>query len=169
MTNVESTFELREENFAFAEQQIRKALPSFVAPFLFMLFDYIGIVLTEYMAFFLRDSLDFWNEVTYVYPKSYIFGWVPLLFLVFLGHSRSYRQMKPVVETMRDIFMSIFYGLIAAIATIYFSQLGQQTSRLFIILFAVLALFNVCIIRYAILKFLKVKNLLCEPVLIIGA
>ena len=169
MTNVESTFELREENFAFAEQQIKKALPSFAAPLLFMLFDYIGIVLTEYMAFFLRDSLDFWNEVTYVYPKSYIFGWVPLLFLVFLGHSRSYRQMKPVVETMRDIFMSIFYGLIAAIATIYFSQLGQQTSRLFIILFAFFALFNVCIIRYAILKFLKVKNLLCEPVLIIGA
>ncbi len=169
MTSVEETIDLKEVNFMIAEQKIKKALPSFSAPLLFMLFDYFGIVLTEYMAFFLRDALDFWNNVTYTYPPSYIFGWVPLLFIMFLGHSRSYRQMKPVVETMRDIFMSVFYGLIAAIATIYFSQLGHEASRLFIILFAVLALFNVCIIRYAVLKFLKTKNLLCEPILIIGA
>ena len=169
MTDVENAFDLKEENFALAEQKVKKTLPSFFAPLIFMLFDYFGIVLTEYAAFFLRDVSDFWNGVTYIYPAAYIFGWVPLLFLIFLGHSRSYRQMKPVVETMRDIFMSVFYGLIAAIATIYFSQIGQHTSRLFIILFAVLALFNVCIIRYAVLKFLKNKNLLSEPVLIIGA
>jgi len=169
LTSVENAFELKEENFALAEQKIKKALPSFSAPLLFMLFDYLGIVFTEYAAFFLRDNLDFWNQVTYTYPKAYIFGWVPLLFLIFLGHSRSYRQMKPVVETMRDIFMSVFYGLIAAITSIYFSQIGHETSRLFIILFAILTLFNVCVIRYAVLKFLKIKNLLGEPVLIIGA
>ncbi len=136
---------------------------------LFMFFDYIGIVLTEYIAFFLRDALDFWNKVTYSYSNDYIFGWVPLLFLIFLGHSRSYRQMKPVVDTMRDIFTSVFYGFIASIITIYFTQIGHQTSRLFIILFGLLVLCNVCIIRYTVLKFLKIKNLLSEPVLIIGA
>ena len=169
MTEVENTVEVKEVKFTLAEQKIKKAFPSFVAPLLFMLFDYFGIVFTEYAAFFLRDALDFWNQVSYVYPKSYIFGWVPLLFLFFLGHSRSYRQMKPVVDTMRDIFMSVFYGVIASITTIYFTQSGHQTSRLFMILFAILALFNVCVIRYAVLKFLKLKNLLSEPVLIIGA
>ena len=166
---VENEFELKDENFSMAEQKIKKAVPSFTAPLLFMLFDYFGIVLTEYMAFFLRDYLDFWNKVSYTYPEEYVFGWVPLLFIIFLGHSRSYRQMKPILETMRDIFMSVLYGIIASIITIYFMQAGQQTSRLFIILFGFLALFNVCIIRYAVLKFLKLKNLLSEPVLIIGA
>ena len=169
LTNVESDIELREEVFSSAERKIKKALPSYFAPLIFMLFDYVGIVATEYMAFFLRDYFDFWNQLNYSYPAAYIFGWVPLLFLIFLGHSRSYRQMKPVVETMRDIFMSVFYGLIAAIATIYFSQIGNNVSRLFIVCFGILVLFNVCIIRYAVLKFLKIKNLLSEPVLIIGA
>ena len=166
---MEDQIELKEANFVLAEQKIKTALPSFAAPLLFMFFDYVGIVLTEYTAFYLRDYVDFWNQTTYIYPNSYIFGWVPFLFLIFLGHSRSYRQMKPVVDTMRDIFMSVFYGLIASIATIYFMQAGHQTSRLFTILFGLLALFNVCIIRYGVLKFLKINNLLCEPVVIIGA
>ena len=139
------------------------------APLLFMLFDYFGIVLTEFLSFTIRDTVDFWNQVNYIYPNHYIFGWVPFLFLIFLGHSRSYRQMKPVLETMRDIFSSVFYGWIASIIIIYFMQAGQQTSRLFIILFGILSLLNVCIIRYAVLKFLKLKNIFCEPVIIIGA
>lgn len=151
------------------KSKTKNNIPSFAGTLLFMLFDYIGIVLTEYMAFFIRDKLDFWNQVTYTYPESFIFGWVPFLFLIFLGHSRSYRQMKPVVDTMRDIFLSVFYGVVASIATVYFTQAGHQTSRLFIILFGILALCNVCIIRYAVMKFLKIKNLLSEPVVIIGA
>ena len=139
------------------------------APLLFMFFDYVGIVLTEYIAFFVRNAVDFWNRAEYFYSEKYIFLWVPILFLIFLGHSRSYRQMKPVVETMRDIFLSVFYGWMASIITIYFLQAGLMTSRLFIILFGIFALCNVCIIRYAVLKFLKRKNIFCEPVIIIGA
>ena len=138
-------------------------------PLLFMFFDYVGIVLTEYISFAVRDAMDFWNNVKYFYPDEYIFCWVPILFLIFLGHSRSYRQMKPVVETMRDIFLSVFYGWIASIITIYFLQAGMRTSRLFISLFGIFVLCNVCIIRYAVLKFLKLKNIFCEPVIVIGA
>lgn len=140
-----------------------------LAPLLFMFFDYVGIVLTEYISFAVRNAADFWNNAIYFYPDKYIFLWVPALFLIFLGHSRSYRQMKPVVETMRDIFLSVFYGWIASIITIYFLQAGMRTSRLFIILFGIFSLCNVCIIRYAVLKFLKRKNIFCEPVIVIGA
>ena len=139
------------------------------APLLFMIFDYVGIVLTEYLAFTIRNAVDFWSRVEYFYPEEYIFGFVPLLFIIFLGHSRSYRQMKPVVETMREIFLSVFYGWVASIITIYFLQAGLRASRSFIILFGLLALFDVCIIRYCVLKFLKLKNIFCEPVIIIGA
>lgn len=144
-------------------------VPSFFPPLIFMLFDYIGIVVTEYAAFYIRDAVDFWNGLTYIYQDAYIFGAVPLLFIIFLGHSRSYRQMKPVVETMREIFMSVFYGWIASIILIYFLKAGEQASRTFIIVFGILVLCNVCVIRYAILKFLKLKNIFSEPVIIIGA
>lgn len=142
---------------------------SFVPPLLFMLFDYIGIILTQYMAFHIRNAVDFWNGYTYTYPDKYIFVSVPLLFLIFLSHSRSYRQMKPVVETMREIFMSVFYGWMASIILVYFLKAGEHASRTFMIIFGILVLCNVCIIRYAVLKFLKLKNIFREPVVIIGA
>ena len=136
---------------------------------MFLLFDYAGVVLSEHLAFVLRDFADFWNRVTYLYGDSYIYGWVPLLFLIFLGQSRSYRQMKPVVDTMRDIFQSVFAGWIASIILIYFLKASNQSSRLFIILFGLFVLVNVCLIRYGILKFLKRRNIFYEPIILIGA
>ena len=144
-------------------------LSSFAPPILFLLFDYVGVVLSEHLAFALRDALDTWNRVTYLYGDAYIYGWVPLLFLIFLGQSRSYRQMKPVVDTMRDIFQSVFAGWIASIILIYFLKASNQSSRLFILLFGVFVLVNVCLIRYGVLKFLKRRNLFCEPIILIGA
>ena len=144
-------------------------LSSFAPPILFLLFDYVGVVLSEHIAFILRDALDYWNRVTYLYGDAYIYGWVPLLFLIFLGQSRSYRQMKPVVDTMRSIFQSVFAGWIASIILIYFLKASNLSSRLFIILFGFFVLVNVCLIRYGVLKFLKRRNLFCEPIILIGA
>ena len=128
-------------------------LSSIAPPILFLLFDYIGVVLSEHLAFALRDYLDTWNRVTYLYADAYIYIWVPLLFLIFLGQSRTYRQMKPVVDTMRDIFKSA----------------SNLSSRLFIILFGLFVLINVCVIRYVVLKFLKRRNIFYEPIILIGA
>ncbi len=144
-------------------------LSAFVPPILFLLFDYVGVVLSEHLAFRLRDWLDTWNRVTYIYDDTYIYAWVPLFFLFFLGHSRSYRQMKPVVDTMRDIFLSVFYGWIASIILVYFLKASGQASRLFILLLGIFVLINVCVIRYAVLKFLKRKNIFYEPIVLIGA
>ena len=151
------------------KSNVRVGFTEYLPPLLFMLFDYIGIVLAEYEAFFVRNAADFWNRAYYVYPDVYIFIWVPFLFLIFLRHSRSYKQMKPVVDTMRDIFVSVFYAWMASIILIYFLKAGHQTSRLFIILFGISALMNVCVIRYAVLKFLKLKNIFSERVIVIGA
>ena len=142
---------------------------AYAPPVLFLLFDYVGVVLSEHLAFILRDWLDTWNRVTYLYGDAYIYGWVPLLFIIFLGQSRSYRQMKPVVDTMRDIFQSVFAGWIASIIIIYFLKASNLSSRLFIILFGLFVLVNVCLIRYGVLKFLKRRNIFYEPIILIGA
>ncbi|MBQ7454351.1 MAG: undecaprenyl-phosphate galactose phosphotransferase WbaP, partial [Selenomonadaceae bacterium] len=142
---------------------------SLLPPIVFILFDYFGVVLSEHLAFRLRDWLDYWNNVTYLYGDAYIYGAVPLLFLIFLGQSRSYRQMKPVVDTMRDIFQSVFAGWIASIIIIYFLKASEQSSRLFLLLFGLFVLVNVCLIRYGVLKFLKRRNIFFEPIILIGA
>ena len=144
-------------------------LSTYAPPILFSLFDYVGVVLSEHLAFILRDALDTWNRVTYLYSDAYIYGWVPLLFLIFLGQSRTYTQMKPVVDIMREIFQSVFAGWIASIILIYFLKASEQSSRLFIILFGLFVLVNVCMIRYAVLKLLKRRNFFCEPIILIGA
>ena len=144
-------------------------LRSIAPPLLFLFLDYVGVVLSEHLAFILRDALDTWNRVTYLYGDAYIYGAVPLLFIIFLGQSRSYRQMKPVVDTMRDIFQSVFAGWMASIIIIYFLKASDQSSRLFIILFGLFVLVNVCLIRYCALKFMKRRNIFYEPIILIGA
>ncbi|MBQ6006842.1 MAG: undecaprenyl-phosphate galactose phosphotransferase WbaP [Selenomonadaceae bacterium] len=144
-------------------------LPSFMPPIVFLLFDYVGVVISEHLAFILRDALDTWNRVTYFYADAYIYGAVPLLFLIFLGQSRSYRQMKPVVDTMRELFQSVVAGWIASIIILYFLKASEQSSRLFIILFGLFVLINVCLIRYCVLRFMKRRNIFYEPIILIGA
>jgi undecaprenyl-phosphate galactose phosphotransferase len=77
--------------------------------------------------------------------------------------------MKPIVDTMRDIFMAVFYGWIAAIIVIYLLKASNQSSRLFMLLLMPTALFNICVVRYAVMKFLKRKNLFTEKVILVGA
>ena len=147
----------------------KKSVSSIIPTLLFMIFDYIGVVVAEHLAFILRDFIDFWNHAHYQYDNFYIYIWVPLLFLIFLRQSRSYRQMQPIIDMMRAIFQSVFSGWMASIIIIYLLQAGNQTSRLFIILFGILVLMNVCIIRYAVMKVMKLRHIFYEPVIIIGA
>ena len=147
----------------------KESVSTILPTLLFMLFDYIGVVIAEHSAFILRNSIDFWNHAYYRYENFYIYLWVPLIFLIFLNQSRSYRQMQPITDLMRAIFQSVFAGWIASIIIIYFLKAGNQTSRLFIILFGALVLINVCIIRYAVMKFLKRRHIFYESIIIIGA
>ncbi|MBQ7705671.1 MAG: undecaprenyl-phosphate galactose phosphotransferase WbaP, partial [Selenomonadaceae bacterium] len=144
-------------------------LNRFFPTLIFMAFDYLAVVAAEFVSFFIRNSVDFWNNAYYFYTYSYIFIFVPFLFLIFLAHSSSYRQMKPIVDTMRDIFLSVFYGSIASIILIYFAKAGNQTSRLFIILLGIFVLVFVCILRYAVMKFLKIRHIFTESVIVVGA
>ncbi len=147
----------------------KKLIASPLPTLLFMLFDYIGVVAAEHLAFALRNALDCWNYAYYYYSNVYIYGWVPLLFLIALSQSRSYRQMHPIIDMMKAIFQSVFAGWMTSIIFIYFLKAGDQTSRLFIVIFGVLVLMIVCIIRYVVMKIMKLKHIFYEPVIIIGA
>ena len=139
------------------------------APLLFVSFDYFAILLAEKMAFGLHDLYGLFMGTSYYVPDAYLFFWIPLVFIAFLGIAQTYTKMQPILETVRQIFYAVLYALITCILALYFMEASMLASRLYVVLFGVLALFNIYVARYILLKVLKATNLLMKPVILIGA
>ena len=144
---------------------MRRLLPKITL----MACDYLAIVAAQFISLYIRNAADFWYNMYYFYSYSYIFIFVPGLFIIFLMQAHTYRQMKPIVDTMRDIFLAVFYGWMAAIIVVYLLKASNQSSRLFMLLLMPTVLFNVCVLRYAAMKFFKRKNLFTEKIILVGA
>lgn len=139
------------------------------APLLFVIFDYIAILLAEKVAFDLHDLYGLFAGNSYHIANAYIFFWIPLLFIAFLGMAQTYTKMQPILETVRQIFYAVLYALVTCIIVLYFMQKSLLASRLYVVLFACLVLFNIYIVRYIWLKILKMTNMLTSPIVLIGA
>lgn len=137
---------------------------------LFLLLDYLAVVFAEHLALALRNALAvYWQGGHYVLRAVYLYFWVPLIFLLFLGRSQVYQQMRPILDTIRDIFYSVVCGVAATVILLYVFRGDLQVSRLYLVLFSVLFLLLLYMFRYVTLKLLKVGRLLEEPVILIGA
>lgn len=139
------------------------------APLLFIIFDYLAILLAERMAFGMHDIYGTLMGTSYHVPNAYIFFWIPLVFIAFLAISQTYTKMQPIIAMVQHIFYAVLYALITCILVLYFMQASMLASRLYVILFGFLTLFNVYVGRYILLKLLKKMNWLTKPVILIGA
>ena len=144
-------------------------MKNFLPTIFFILGDYLAIVAAESTSIFIRNEVDFWNNAYYSYADSVFWFFVPATFLIFLLHSHAYHKMRPVIEMIREICVAVFYAWIFAIILIFFFKIAEQTSRLYILLLLPCVLFYVAIIRYAILKIFKHRNLFTENVIVVGA
>ena len=139
------------------------------APLLFIIFDYLAILLAERMAFGMHDIYGTLMGTSYHVPNAYLFFWIPLVFIAFLAISQTYTKMRPIIAMVQQIFYAVLYALITCILILYFMQASMLASRLYVVLFGFLALFNIYIGRYILLKLLKKMNWLTKPVILIGA
>lgn len=139
------------------------------APLLFIILDYTAILLAEKMAFGLHDLYGLFMGTSYYVPDAYLFFWIPLVFIAFLAIAQTYTKMQPILETVRQIFYAVLYALITCILALYFMEASMLASRLYVVLFGVLALLAIYAGRYVLLKLLKVTNTLMKPVIVIGA
>lgn len=114
----------------------------YLYPVLFILLDYIAILLAEQEALGLHHLID-----RHIAPQ-YIYLWIPLIFILFLGQAHAYRQMHSILDSSRDVFFAVLYGFMACLIVIYFSASSLLTSRLFVGLFIVLLVPNLYLIRY---------------------
>ena len=151
------------------ETRIPARIHRIFAPLLFICFDYFAILLAEKMAFGLHDLYGLLMGTSYHVLDAYLFFWIPLVFIAFLGIAQTYIKMQPILETVRQIFYAVLYALITCIVALYFMEASILTSRLYVVLFGCLALFNVYAVRYVLMKLLKVTQTFVKPVIIIGA
>ncbi|GAA0203534.1 undecaprenyl-phosphate galactose phosphotransferase WbaP [Selenomonas dianae] len=151
------------------ETRISARIRRICAPLLFICFDYFAILLAEKMAFGLHDIYGLLMGTSYHVSDAYLYFWIPLVFIAFLAISQTYTKMQPILETVRQIFYAVLYALITCILALYFMEASMLASRLYVVLFGVLALFNIYAARYVLLKVLKTTNLLMKPVILIGA
>lgn len=153
----------------FMSMQLPAPVRRICAPLLFIFSDYLAILLAEKMAFTLHDLYAFLLENPYYEVNTYIFFWIPLVFIAFLGIEQTYTKMQPILETVRQIFYAVFYALITCILVLYFMKASLLASRLYVIFFGCFALLNVYASRYIVMKLLKTMGLLRKPVILIGA
>ena len=153
----------------YTSTRIPSRIRRICAPLLFVVFDYIAILLAEKMAFGLHDLYGLLMGASYHVPNAYLYFWIPLVFIAFLAISQTYTKMQPILETVRQIFYAVLYALITCILALYFMQASVLASRLYVVLFGILVLFNIYVGRYILLKLLKVTGALTKPVILIGA
>ena len=138
-------------------------------PLLFVALDYLAILLAEGFAFGLHGLYGLLAGDSYRIEDTYVFFWIPMVFIAFLGIAQTYTKMQPILETVRQIFYAVLYALVTCITVLYFMQASLLASRLYVVLFGCLVLFDIYVVRYACLKFLKTTNMLMRPVILIGA
>lgn len=146
-----------------------RQLNRYFMPVFLAVLDYLAILLAEEIAFGIRDTFDIFHHGNYGLQASYVYFWIPLIFILFLACSRAYERMKPIVDTVKQIFYSVFFGLITCIVILFFLQASLLASRFYLVVFGVLTLFNIYVLRYIVLKILKRYQLFAEPIIIVGA
>ena len=119
-----------------------------------MVADYTAIVAAEKLALWIRN----W-DVVYRIPRAYIYIWVPLIFFVFLARSQVYTKMQPLLDSVRQVFSAVIYGVVSCIVLLFLFKEIIALSRLYAILFAIFVVCFVFLARYLVRLFLKEAHL----------
>ncbi len=134
---------------------------------LLALADWAAVVLAEGGAVFLRN---FFVTETVLRLSAFNF-WIvfPVIFLLFFAGAQLYTRRRPFYKETERIFYACLFAVAAIVFLLYVTQIAASTSRLFVMLLALLA-FPVCaLVRFGAKKFLQKSSALQTPVLIIGA
>ena len=144
----------------------RIRIAPYIMPILFTVLDYFAILFSEYEALGIYRLI---NDVNYQMHGSSIYIWVPLILLLFLGSSKAYIHMQPLLTTMQDVFRSVCYGVVACILILYMFKASLLAARLYVVITFSLILINIYILRYVTRLLLKKYHLFTEPIIMIGA
>ena len=132
-----------------------------------LLLDYIVLTAAEGAAVLLRNSFVH-GSVLHISGANFWLAF-PAMYILFLSLKQLYTRRMPFYKETEQIFYACLYGIAAIVFLLYASKIAASTSRLFVVLFGILAFLFLIIARYLAKKYLLKHRLLQTPVLIIGA
>jgi FlaA1/EpsC-like NDP-sugar epimerase len=135
---------------------------------LFILLDYAAIVLAETAAVSVDQLINPAQPLRHHF-RSYIYGWIPLIYIIFLGRSRAYREMQPILDTVRSIFHSIGFATLTTLVIFFFVAPGILNDRAFLLMTFLFMLVNIYVLRFVTYILMKKLHLFYVPVILIGA
>ena len=139
-----------------------------MAYILFLLgLDYAALLLAEESAVVLRNFF-ITSSVLHISGANFWLAF-PAMYILFLSLKQLYTRRMPFYKETEQIFYACLYGIAAIVFLLYASKIAASTSRLFVVLFGILAFLFLIIARYLAKKYLLKYRLLQTPVLIIGA
>ena len=140
---------------------------SFLPAVIFALFDYLSLVLAGLFAVHLRNWVMTYS--TFHLSASYFFFWLPLVFMLFIFFGGLYGKRMLVYQMTERLFLACLGGTVFSVLLMFIAQVSGQVSRLFVLLYAVLAFAVLSIVRIFICKVFKKVRAFQIPVLIVGA
>lgn len=150
-------------------QGVHMKILRYIYPLLFALIDYVAVIIAEKISVEIYNRLNPSFLITDTVAPQYVYFWIPLVFIAFLGQSRSYVQMTPILDTVKGVFQAILLGLVSDTIILSFFQVDVLISPSLIFIFFLVVTFNIYFIRYFIHKILKNGHFFYEPVILIGA
>lgn len=138
-----------------------------LAGLVFAVGDYMALTLSAWLALHLRNIVMTYN--VYHINLSYIFFWVPLVFMPFILYSGLYTKRMLTYKMTEKLFYASLYGTVFSIILMFIAQVAGEVSRLFVIFFVLFNFILLCFVRFLTNKILRKLRLLQIPILILGA
>lgn len=130
--------------------------------------DYTAILAAEILSVAARDWIMSGHGSMHVsWLNLHVF--FPLCFILCIHLSGLYWKRMQFWEVITRLFKSSIYGMVMVIMILYFAQIGQVTSRLFVALLFVFVFLFLVLFRFILKKIQSRFGIMQLPVLLMGA
>lgn len=140
-----------------------RLIPSLI----FALGDYAALAVAGILAVYIRNCIMTYS--TFQVSKGYLFLWLPLVFMFFNFYSGLYGKRMLIYRMVERLFFACLEGTVLGIILMFFAQVSGQVSRLFVVLYTILAFALMAVLRVVLSKLMKRVKAFQIPVLIVGA
>lgn len=140
-----------------------RLIPSLI----FALGDYAALAVAGILVVYIRNCIMTYS--TFQVSEGYLFLWLPLVFMFFNFYSGLYGRRMLIYRMVERLFFACLEGTVLGIILMFFAQVSGQVSRLFVVLYTILAFTLMAVLRVVLSKLMKRVKAFQIPVLIVGA
>ena len=144
-----------------------KTEKSFLATMIFMMGDYVALVLAGLFTLIIRNTCM--TYTTYHVAFMYQYFWVPLVYMTFILYEELYGKRMLIYQMTKRLFGACLGGTMFAIMLMFLTQVSGEMSRFYVMLYPWTAFILLCVIRVLLNRMMKKSKVFQIPVLIVGA